>query len=101
MYASVRAYRHTHGTERYTVANVYLCDSKYWCMGKIIPCQLGLVASRLCRMAVTRPQSSVAVTLSLSLGSDLLGCINLTREKEKEGKQGMKQSSYIRNRMNP
>ena len=80
-----------HGTERYTVANVDSSDGKYRCMGKIIPCQLGPVASRLCRMAVTLPQASVAVTLSLSLGSDLLGCINLTREKEKEGRQAMKQ----------
>jgi len=43
------------------------------CIGKIIARDLCLVASRLYRMAVTRPPSHVAVTLSLSLGADLLG----------------------------
>jgi len=39
-------------------------DSKYRCIGKIIARDLSLVASRLYRMAVTRPQSRVAITSS-------------------------------------
>jgi transposase InsO family protein len=57
------------------------------CIGKIIARDLSLVARRLYRMAVTRPQSRVAVTLSPSLGADLLGCMNRTREKERKGKK--------------
>jgi hypothetical protein len=54
------------------------------CIGKIIARDLSLVESRLYRMAITRPQSRVAVTLSPSLGADLLGCINHTREKKRK-----------------
>jgi len=55
------------------------------CIGKIIARDLSLVASWLYRMAVTRPQSRVAVTLSLSLGADLLGCI--TVQEKRKGKE--------------
>ena len=54
------------------------------CIGKIIARDLSLVASRLYRMAITRLQSRAAITLSLSLGADHLGCINCTREKERK-----------------
>jgi hypothetical protein len=57
--------------------------------GKIIARDLSVMASRLDRMAVTRPQSRVAVTLSLSLGAALLGCINCTRERERKGKKSL------------
>jgi len=64
-------------------------DSKYRCIRKMITRDLSLVASRLYRMAITRPQSHVAVTLSPSLGADLLGCINRTRQKERKGKKAL------------
>jgi len=64
-------------------------DSTYRCIGKIIARDRSLVASRLYRMAVTRPQSRVAVTLSPSLGADLLGCLNRTRETERTGKKAL------------
>jgi len=91
-YACVRLYRHTHDNYSYTVPNVDSSDSKWRCIGKIITRDLSLLASRLYRMVVSRPQSRVAVKLSLSSGADLLGCINRTREKERKGKQRMKQS---------
>ena len=62
MYASVRPCRHMYGNYRYTVANVDSSDSKM-CIGKIIARDISLMASRLYRMAVTRPQSRVAVTM--------------------------------------
>jgi len=40
-------------------------------------------------MAITWPGSRAAVTLSPSVGSDLLGCINRTREKERQGKEAL------------
>jgi hypothetical protein len=40
-------------------------------------------------MAITWPQSRVAITLSFSLHADLLGCINCTREKERKGKKAL------------
>jgi len=85
-YASVRPDRHmycNYGIRLQTWTRV----SKYKCIGKNIARDLSLVARQLYRMAVTRPQSRVAVTLSPSLGADLLGCINRTREKERKGKQ--------------
>jgi len=87
-YASVRPYRHTYGD--------YGIRLQTWtrvivnrCIGKIISRDLSLVASRLYRMAITRPQSRVAVTLSPSSGADLPGCINRTREKERKGKKAL------------
>ena len=56
-------------------------------IGTIIARDLSLVAIRLYRMAVTRPQARVAVTLSPSFGADLLGSINHTREKQRNGKK--------------
>jgi hypothetical protein len=61
-------------------------ESRCRCIGKIIARDLRLVASRLYRMAITLPGSRAAVTVSPSLGSDLLGCIYRTREQETEGK---------------
>jgi hypothetical protein len=57
------------------------------CIGKIIARDLSLMASRLYRMAVTWPQLCVAVTLSPTLGADLLGCINRTREMQRKDKE--------------
>jgi hypothetical protein len=45
--------------------------------------------------------SRVAVTLSPSLGTDLLGCQRQYIRETKERKQRMKQTSYVHNRMNP
>jgi len=64
-------------------------DSRCRCIGKIIARDLRLEASRLYRMAITRPRSRAAVTLSSSLSADLLGCINRTREKERKGKEAL------------
>jgi len=64
-------------------------DSGYRCIGNIIAEDLRLVASRLYRMAITRPGSPAAVTLSPSLGADLLGCIHRTREMETKGKEAL------------
>jgi len=96
-YASVRPHRHTYGN--------YGIRLQTWtrvivnrCIGKIMARDLSLVASRLYRMAVTRPQSRVAVTLSPSFGADLLGCINHTREKEKKGKKVLYNSCCVRTR---
>jgi len=83
-YASVRPHLHTCGNYRKTVANVDASDSRCRCICKIITRDLRLVASRLYRMAVTWPGSRASVTLSPSLGADLLGCINHTREKERK-----------------
>jgi len=47
------------------------------------------VACRLYRIAVIWPGSRAAITLSPSLGTDLLGCINCTREKERKGKEDL------------
>jgi hypothetical protein len=69
---------------RYPVTNVDLSESKYRYTGKIFARDLGLLVSRLYRLAVTRPQSHVVVTLSPSLGADLLCCINNTRDKERK-----------------
>jgi len=59
------------------------------CIGKIIARDLSPVARRLYRQAVTRPESRVAITLSHSLGADLLGCINRTRDKERTWKEAL------------
>jgi hypothetical protein len=59
-------------------------DIRCRCTCKIIARDVRLVASRQYRMAVTRPGSRAAVTLSPSLGADLLGCINRIREKERK-----------------
>jgi len=64
-------------------------DRRCRCIGKIIAGDLRLVASRLYRMAITRPGSRVAVTLSPSLGADLLDCMNRTREQERNGKKAL------------
>ena len=64
-------------------------DTKYRCIDTIITRDLSLVASRLYRMAITRPPSLVAVTSSPALGADLLGCINCTRERERKGKNAL------------
>jgi hypothetical protein len=66
------------------VANVDASDSRCRCIDKIIARDPWLVASRLYRVAVTRAASRVAVTVSLSLGADLLGWINRRREKERK-----------------
>jgi hypothetical protein len=55
-------------------------------MGKIIARDLWLMASQDYRMAITWPGSHAAVTVSPSLGVDLLGCISHTREMEMKGK---------------
>jgi len=81
-YACVRPHRYTYGNYWNTVANVDASDIRCRCIGKIIARDLRLMASRLYRMAVTRPGSRAAVTLSPSLGADLLGCINRTRERK-------------------
>jgi len=65
---------------------------------KIIARDLRLVASRLYRMAVTRPRVTCRRNNIPSLGADLLGCINYTREKEKKG--SIKQSCRVRTRTN-
>jgi hypothetical protein len=69
-----------------TVANVDASDSRCRCIGNIIASDLWLVVSRLYRMAVTRPGSRAAVTVSPSIGADLLGCISRTREMEMKEK---------------
>jgi hypothetical protein len=43
-----------------------------------------VVASRTLRMDITWPQSYVTDILSASVGVDLLGCINRTRQKKKK-----------------
>jgi hypothetical protein len=55
-YACVRPRRYTYGIYWNTVANVDASDSRCRCIGKIIARDLMLVASRLNRMAVTRPR---------------------------------------------
>ena len=47
-------------------------DSKYRCIGKMIARDLSLVASRLYRMAVTRPQSRVAVTSAWGVAAGIV-----------------------------
>jgi hypothetical protein len=60
-----------------TVSNVDASDSRCRCIGKIFARDLRLVVSRLYRMAVT---------VSPSVGADLLGCINRIKDKERKGK---------------
>jgi len=67
------------------------------CIGKIIARDLRLVTSRLYRMAITRPWSRAAVTSFLSLGGDLLGCIDRTREKKRKA---LNISCHVRTRTN-
>jgi len=86
MYAWVRPHRYTYSNYKNTVANVDASDTSCRCIGKIIARDLRLVASRLYRLAVTWPGSGAAVTVSLSLGADLLDCISRTREMERKGK---------------
>jgi len=86
MYACVLPYRYTYGNYRNTVANVDASGSRCRCLGKIIARDLRLVASRLYRMTVSRLGSRTTVTLSPSLGADLLGCINRIRDKERKEK---------------
>ena len=64
-------------------------DSRCRYIGKIIARDQRLVASRLYRMAVTRPQVTCCRYSIPSLGADLLGCINRTREKERKGKEAL------------
>jgi hypothetical protein len=54
-YACVWSHRYPYGNYRNTVANVDASDSRCRCIGRIIARVLRLVASRLYRMAVTRP----------------------------------------------
>jgi len=98
-YASARPYRHTYGNDGIRL-QTWTRVIVNRCIGKIIARDLSLVASWLYRWPLLGPGSRAAVTLSLSLGADLLGCINRTREKERKGKQRMKQSSYVRNPTN-
>jgi hypothetical protein len=84
-YAWLRPDRYTYGNYRNLVANVHASDTRCRHIGKIIAWNRRLIASRLYRMAVTRPGSRVAVTLSPSFGADLLGCINCIGEKERKG----------------
>jgi hypothetical protein len=63
-----------------TVGNMDASDSRCICIGNIITTDLRLVVSRVYSEAVTRRRLRAAVTLSLPLGADLLGCINCTRE---------------------
>jgi hypothetical protein len=84
-YACVRPHRYMYGIYWNTVANVDASDSRCICICKNIARDLRLVASRLYRMAVTRPGSRAAMTVSPSLGADLLGCINRTRDQKRKG----------------
>ena len=85
-YACVRPHRYTYGNYWDTVGNVDASDTWFRCIGKIIVRDLWLVASRLYRMAVTWPGLCATVTVSPSLGADLLGCISRPREMEIKGK---------------
>jgi len=62
MYGCVRPLRYTYDNYRNMVANVDASDSRCGCIGTIITRDLWLVASRLYRMAVTRPGSPAAIT---------------------------------------
>jgi hypothetical protein len=53
------------------VANVDASDSKCRCICKIIARDLRLMASRLYRMAVTRPGSRAAITVTLHNVSEI------------------------------
>jgi hypothetical protein len=81
-YACVQPHRYTYGNYRNTVANVDASDSRCRCICKIIARDLRLVASRQYRMAVTRPGSRAAVTVSPSLGADLLSCKSQYNRRE-------------------
>jgi len=83
-YACVRPHKYTYGDYRNMVANMDARDSRCRCIGKIIAVDLRLMASRKYRTAVTWPGSRAAMTLSLSLGAHLLGCINCIREKKRK-----------------
>jgi len=63
-YACVRPRRYTYCIYWNTVANVDASDSRCRCIGKIIARDVRLVASRPYRLAITRPGSCAAVTLS-------------------------------------
>jgi hypothetical protein len=80
-------HRYMYGNYWNTVANVDASDIRWRCIGKVIARDLRLVASRLYKTAVTRPGLHAAMTLSPSLGTDLLGCIISTREKERKARK--------------
>ena len=87
-YASVLPCRYTYGNYRKPVAKVDASDSRCRCIGKIIAKGLRLILSCRYTMAVARPlgkwhRSRAAGTLSPYLGSDLLGCIYRTRERDR------------------
>jgi len=88
-YASIWPWRHTYGHYGYTVSNMDSSDTIYRCTGEFIVTSLSLMASQLYRMAIIRPQSYVTVTLFVSLGADLLGCINRAREEERKQKKAL------------
>jgi hypothetical protein len=84
-YACLRPDRYTYGNYSNLVANMDASDIRCRQIGKLIARNQRLIASQLYRMAVTRPGSRVAVTLSPSFGADLLGCIHCIGEKEWKG----------------
>ena len=73
-YACVWPDWYMHGNSRKTVANIEASNGRHRCIGKISTTDLRLVASRQYRMAVIWPGSCATVTLSPSLGADLLHC---------------------------
>ena len=83
MYTNVRPRRYMCGHYRNTVANVDASDSSCRCIAKIIARDIRLVASHYIEWPLLGPGSRAAVTLSPSLGTDLLGCINRTRQQER------------------
>jgi len=64
-------------------------DSKYRCIGKIIARDLSLVASRLYRMAVTRPGVTCRRYIIPLFRRRPPGLHNRTREKERKGKKAL------------
>jgi hypothetical protein len=85
-YTIVRPHIYTYSNYMNIVANVDMSDSRCTCQCMIITRDLRFVASKLYRIGVTRPRSPAAMTLSLSLGADLLHCISCTREMESKEK---------------
>ena len=98
-YGSVWHRRHTDGNYRNTVANVDASDSRcryiVWLSLEIE----GSWRANYIEWPLPGPGSRAAITLSSSFGTDLLGCINCTKERER--KESFKESCRVRHRMNP
>jgi hypothetical protein len=95
---SVWPHRRTSGNCRIMVANVDASDSRCRCIVRSLLETYGSWQANIMDWLLPCPGLSAAIWFSPSLGADILGCINRTREKKR--KESIKQSCHVSTRRN-